>query len=321
MAQVLEHHRAGPDLGDRIRDALAGDVGCRAVNRLEHRRILLLGIDVAARRQPDRAGDGRAEVGKDVPEEIRADDDVEPVRVLHEVGGQDVDVVLGRLDARIVRRDGGEALVPVRHAVDDSVRFGRRRHVAARPRHRQLERVAHDAVAAPAREDRLLDGQLLRRAPVEAPADLRVLPFVVLAHDHHVDVRGPAAGERRPGPLQEANGSQVDVLMEAAPDRDQKAPERDVVRHTGKSHGAEEDRLERPEPVETVFRHHAAGFGVALAAPVERRPLDVEAEPAARGVEDAHAFGHDFLADPVAGDRGDTVSHRIPPSALACGGT
>src|SRR5262245_22830613 len=77
--------------------------------------------------------------------------------------------------------------------------------------------------------------------------------------------------------------------MEAAPDRDQKAPERDVVRHTGKSHGAQEDRLERSEPVEPVFRHHAAGLGEALAAPVERRPLDVEAEPAA-----GRRFGFDI---------------------------
>src|SRR5262249_19944061 len=97
--------------------------------------------------------------------------------------------------------------------------------------------------------------------------------------------------------------------MEAAPDRDQETPERDVVRDTRKSHGAEEDRLELPKPVEPVFRHHAAGLGVAFAAPVERRPLDVEAEPASGRVEDAHALGYDFLADPVAGDRGDAMSH------------
>src|SRR5262249_59665913 len=97
--------------------------------------------------------------------------------------------------------------------------------------------------------------------------------------------------------------------MEAAPDRDQETPERDMVRDTRKSHGAEEDRLELPEPVEPVFRHHAAGLGVALAAPVERRPLDVEAEPASGRVEDAHALGHDFFADSVTRNRGNTVSH------------
>src|SRR2546422_820988 len=88
-----------------------------------------------------------------------------------------------------------------------------------------------------------------------------------------------------------------------------KSPERDVVGHAGESDGAEEDRLELPEPVQTVLGHHAAGLREALAAPVERRPLDVEAEPAAGGVEDAHALGHDFLADPIAGDRRDAVLH------------
>src|SRR6266545_2771171 len=174
--------------------------------------------------------------------------------------------------------------------------------------------IPFDAVAALAREDRLLDGQLLGRPPVEPPADLRVLALVVLAHDQHIDVGGPASGERRPDTVEQTHGTQVDVLVEPAPDRDQEAPERDVVRHAGEPHRAEEDRLELPEPVEAILGHHAAGLGVALTAPVERRPLDVEAEPPAGGVEDAHALGDDFLADPVAGNRRDTMPHRSPPS-------
>ena len=38
VAEMVEHQRAGPDRADRVRDALAGDVGRRAVDRLEHRR-------------------------------------------------------------------------------------------------------------------------------------------------------------------------------------------------------------------------------------------------------------------------------------------
>src|SRR2546430_12575279 len=49
------------------------------------------------------------------------------------------------VDARILLRDGGETLVPVRHAVDDPVRLGRRGHVTAGPPDGQLEGVAHDA--------------------------------------------------------------------------------------------------------------------------------------------------------------------------------
>ncbi len=42
VAQMLEHERPGPDLADRIGDALAGDVGRRAVDRLEQRRMTAL---------------------------------------------------------------------------------------------------------------------------------------------------------------------------------------------------------------------------------------------------------------------------------------
>ena len=55
LAEVIQHHRAGPDRADRIGDALTGDVRRRAVNRLEHRRRRPLGIDVAARRDAEAA--------------------------------------------------------------------------------------------------------------------------------------------------------------------------------------------------------------------------------------------------------------------------
>ena len=37
LAEMLQHHRARPDLADRIGDALPGNVGRRAVHRLEQR--------------------------------------------------------------------------------------------------------------------------------------------------------------------------------------------------------------------------------------------------------------------------------------------
>ena len=55
MAEVFEHHRARPDLADRIGDALAVDVGRRTVHRLEQRREFTLGIDIRRRRDADGA--------------------------------------------------------------------------------------------------------------------------------------------------------------------------------------------------------------------------------------------------------------------------
>ena len=61
------------------------------------------GIDVARRRDADRAGDRRAEIGQDVAEEVARHHHVEALRAQHEMRGQDVDMVLRRGDAGVSR--------------------------------------------------------------------------------------------------------------------------------------------------------------------------------------------------------------------------
>ena len=82
-----------------------------------------------------------------------------------------------------------------------------------------------------------------------------------------------------------------------------------MIGHAREADRAEEDRLELPELLEPVVGHHAADLRVALAAPVERGPLEAEAEAAAGRLEHAYAFWNDFLADPVPGDHGDPMCH------------
>ncbi len=124
MPEVLQHHRGGPDLADRVGDALAVDVGGRAVHRFEQRRELTWRVQVGRRRYSDGAGARGAEVGQDVAEQVGRDHDVEPLRVQHEVGGQDVDVVLAGVHVGVGSRHLGEALVPVRHRDEDAVGLG-----------------------------------------------------------------------------------------------------------------------------------------------------------------------------------------------------
>ena len=100
---------------------------------------------------------------------------------------------------------------------------------------------------------------------------------------------------------------QVDVLLEAAADRDQQAPQRHVVGHAGEPDRAEVDGVVVANPVEAVLRHHAAGLLVVFAAPGELVPLELDAEPAASGLQHADALGHDFLADAVSRDGRDRV--------------
>src|SRR5262249_8800048 len=105
--------------------------------------------------------------------------------------------------------------------------------------------------------------------------------------------------------------TKIDVLQETATNGDQQAPERNVIRHVRVAHRAEEDRVERFELRDAVFRHHAPRFDVAFAAPIEMAPVEGKAETLAGGFQYANAFRHDFLADAIAGNHRDHVGfHR-----------
>ena len=172
-------------------------------------------------------------------------------------------------------------------------------------RHGEVEGVAHHALAALLGEHRHLDRLLELGALERAPADRGILALVVLAHDEVVDVAGLAVGERRFEAVEEPHGAQVDVLLEAAADRDQQAPQRDVVGHAGPADGAQIDGVVLGDLVEPVGRHHGAGLGEALARPVEMVPGVVDAEAGADRLQHADALGHHLVADAVAGDDGD----------------
>src|SRR5690349_10993176 len=74
VPEVIEQQRDRHDRRDRVGDALTGDVGRGTVHRLEHARVGPGDVEVAARRQPDTAGDGGTEVGEDVTEQVVGDD-------------------------------------------------------------------------------------------------------------------------------------------------------------------------------------------------------------------------------------------------------
>ena len=306
VAEMVDHHGAGPDHGHRVGAGAAGDVRRGPMHRLEHGGEFALRIEVGGGREPHAAGHRGAEVGEDVAEEIAAHHHVEPVGMGHEVGAEDVDVVaLGR-DVRVVGGDGREALVPIGHGVDDTVGLGGRREPASPPA-RELEGIPHHPVDALAGEDALLHHRLLLGAGVDAPAHLRVFALVVLADDDEVDVGGAAVRERRGNPLEQLDRPQVDILPEGPAQRDQEAPERDMVRHAGKAHRAQQDRVERAQHLDAVLRHHPAGLAVGLAAPVEMLPVEADVVAPAGGLQHPHGLGHDLLADAVAGDDRDPI--------------
>ena len=311
MAEVVEHHRARPDLPDRVGDPLPRDVGGGPVHGLEHRRVLPLRVEVRGGGDADRARDGGAEIGQDVAEQVAPHDHVEPVRMEDEVRGEDVHVVLRRAHVGVPLRHRREALVPVGHGVDDAVRLRCGGEAPGLARAGQLERVLEHPVHPPAGEHALLHGHLVVGPLVEAPADLGVLALVVLADDVEVDVLGAPAAERRLHAREHPHRPQVDVLAEPAADRDEEAPERYVVGHPGEPHRPEEDRVEPGEAVEPVGGHHPAFGPVRLAAPGEVLPGEVDPVAAGRGLHRPDPLRRDFPADPVSGDDGDSMAAHV----------
>ena len=291
------------------------------MHRLEQRREPALGIEVGRRRDGDRAGARRAEIRQDVAEEIRRHHHVEAFRKTHEVRSEDVDVELVVADLRVAGGDRFHSLVPVRHGDRYAIRLGRRSQVAARPLRRQLEGEAHDAVDADARHHRLLDRELALGALEHAAADRRVLALSVLAHDHEVDFARRARAavgthQRRADARHQPARPQVDVLVELAPELQQRAPQRDVVGYRGRpADGAVEDRIMAADPVLPVGRHHLAVPGEVVAgSEVEVVEVQVERELPRRCLQHPHALGNGLLADAVTRNHGDPLlAHQRSP--------
>ena len=86
-----------------------------------------------------------------------------------------------------------------------------------------------------------------------------------------------------------------------------------MVGNARKSDGAEIDRIEFAQLLEAVLRHHPAGVGVALTAPIEGRPGDFEIVGYSRGFKHTNPLWNDLTADPIARNYGNLISHANKP--------
>ena len=178
---------------------------------------------------------------------------------------------------------------------------------------RERERVTDDALDPDPREDVHLQADLVAHADVHAAAGAGVLALGVLAHAHHVDVgRGPA-GERRGHARQEPDRADVQVQVEALPDRQQEPPQRDVVGHARRADRAEVDRRRALEPAQAVGRHHRPGAAVVVAAPRQVLPHK-RALLAAGRLEHADALRDHLGPHAVAADHGESLGVRARAS-------
>ena len=158
-------------------------------------------------------------------------------------------------------------------------------------------------------EHRLLDHDFAVGARKSAPPQRAVLAFGVFADHVEVDVAGLAAHQRARHPGHQTHWPQVHVLVKFAAKQQQRAPKRDMIGHGVRpTHSAEENRVVSADPIFPVVGHHLAMIGVVGAAgEIEVIELQADAEAIGRSLQDAQAFGNDFIADPVAGNHGDAM--------------
>src|SRR6266699_631277 len=81
-----------------------------------------------------------------------------------------------------------------------------------------------------------------------------------------------------------------------------------MIRNAWVSNGAQEDRVEWPQLLDTVCGHHLSGFNVSFATPVERVPVESESKALPCRFQHANAFRHHFFPDAIACDDRDVES-------------
>ncbi len=266
LAEMGQHQPGRQHRARRVRQALAGDVRRRAVHRLEDRRPGAIRVQVAARRVAKPAGQGRAQVGDDVAEQVVGDDHVEPLRVVHHPQARRVHVRVAELDAVLGRYLVGDP-VPQVAGMCEHVGLVHQRQPAAAP-DRELRCVPDAAPHASPGVQRLLGRRLELGAPVHGAASARVQALGVLPDDDEVQIRQLVLADRTANARPQLGRPQVDVEVELEPQPQQQPPLQHARRHLRRADRAEQDGVGLPQLCQHGVRQYLAGLQVVLATQV-----------------------------------------------------
>ena len=314
MAEEVQDLGRGPDGGQRVCNSLSGNVRRGTVDRLEHGGEFPLRVQVGPGGQAHAAGDGGAQVGEDIAEEVGGDDDLKPLRVFdHEHAGR-VHQQGVCLHIRVFPADFGKNLVPEDHGVVERVALAdARQRFMLLPG--QLVGVADHPLAAMAGEHAVLDDHFVRLAFVQPRAAAGVFALAVLADEGHVDILRLRVLQRAGRAPQQPDRPQVNILVKAFADFQQQPPQGDMVRHAGSAHRAEVDGVELLQLFDAVIIHHLSVLQVEIAAPGELRPFETEAAvERSHRVEHFDPFGDYLRADSVSGNGSHSVRYHAGTS-------
>ncbi len=273
------------------------------MDRLEHGRVLVGGVDAARCGVSDAADHGTGLVGDDVAEQVVGEDHVEAGRVgHHEDGGRvDVQVVVG--DLRVFLGHLVDDALPHVARVDEHVLLVHEGDVLA-ALHRQLEGVTHHAFHAVGGVDGDLGGDLVRSAAADGSAGAAVQALGALTHDDEVDVA--RVGERGGDALVQLGRTQVDVLVEVETELQQQAAFQDACLDARIADGAQQNRVGLLDALLFLFRKNRAIAQIPFGAEVEVLVIEF-GDAFGRLLQSLLGPWSHFLANAIARNDGDGV--------------
>ena len=144
---------------------------------------------------------------------------------------------------------------------------------------------------------------------MHAAADAGIFALRILPHDDPIELRAGDMAQRADDSGQHARGTNIGVLIERLADRQPQTPKADMVRHVGRAHRAEIDRVVPLDLIAPVDRHHQSYGAIIIRSPVEAIEFEFKAALGRRqGREDFDPGGNDLVADAVAGDDRDSIT-------------
>ena len=171
-----------------------------------------------------------------------------------------------------------------------------------------FESVFKNPVYAASGKHGFLQDQFVFSAFKHPPAHRGIFAFGVFANHYKVDITRLTPCQRACHAGEQPHRANVHVLIKLTAKFEQRAPQRDVIRHFVRpAHGAKEDGVEALELLKPVVRHHLSMTLVIIATgPLKGFNRQVQVPLFGCGLHNAQAFGQYFVTNAVTSDGGNS---------------
>ena len=232
------------------------------MDRFEHGGEIAFRVNIARRRKPHSPAYRPRFVGQNIAKQIIRHDNVETLRVGHQVNRGGIHIAVINVDIRVLRGQAINGALPESARVHEHIGFVDEGEVAAGPGGGQLESIAHQALSSVSGVDRYFRCHFGGHATVNTAAVARVQPFGPFAHHHQVNIS--RFRQRGGNPGIEHTGSQINVVVKGEAQPQQNLPLEDSGRHPRIPDSPEQQRIMPGQRLQIRGAQGFPGIQVAL---------------------------------------------------------